>query len=331
MTEGTMTNRVCFLGRLFIIRALAAVALTIGLAGRGGVPAALAAPAPLQQSFASANAAIEALVGALRSQDVKELRAILGQGSEKLLVSGDAVADAAGRAKFLEAYDESHKLVPQTADRMDLVIGQDGWPFPIPVVQVDQRWRFDAKAGAQEIINRRIGRNELMTIRTLLAVVKAEEDYFDRVKRGTGAGFYARKFVSSHGLRDGLYWDAQSGQPASPLAPLLAQAENEGYPDVTTPSSKPRPYQGYLYRILTSQGPNAQGGRLDYLKNGLMTEGFAIVAWPAEHGASGIMTFLVDRDGVLFQKDLGPATAKIAGAMAQFDPDLTWARVDLKD
>jgi len=310
--------------------------LAIGLCAAGMAPALIAASAQTtsgqtQESFASAEDAVAALVKALQGDDTRALRAILGPGSDRLVASGDPVADANGRKRFLSDYAASHALMPQGDGRMVLVIGQDAWPLPIPLVQANGSWRFDAASGAQEIINRRIGRNELLTIRTLLAAVEAEQDYFDRMKRGSGTGVYARRFRSTPGNQDGLYWEVAPGEASSPLGPLIEQAESEGYPGAAAPHGRQTPYRGYLYRVLTSQGAEAPGGAKDYMRNGQMTEGFAFLAWPVQYGSSGVMTFMVDQDGVVFQKDLGPETAKIAAGMTRFDPDLSWARLEISD
>jgi hypothetical protein len=288
-------------------------------------------PAAKQQDFATADAAAEALLKANQTDDVAALRTIFGRDADKLVASGDPIADSAARKRFVELYTANHALTPATDGRTILVIGPDAWPMPIPLKQVGGRWRFDASLGAQDIIDRRIGRNELMTIRTLLAVVAAQKDYFDRMQRGAGVGAYAQRMLSTPGNEDGLYWDVSAGEAPSPLGPLIEQVESEGYPGATGPHGRPTPYQGYFYHMLKAQGPNAPGGAKDYVRNGRMTEGFALVAWPAGYESSGIVTFLVNQDGTVFQKDLGRDSAKIAGAMTRFDPDVTWTRVDISD
>jgi hypothetical protein len=267
----------------------------------------------------------------LLSVSLEELRAILGPNSEKLVASGDPVADANALKRFLDGYTAKHKLTPSGDAQEVLSVGPDDWPLPIPIVRTGDAWRFDATAGAEEIVNRRIGQNELLTIRALLAGVEAEQDYFDRVKRGSGSGAYARRMLSTPNSQDGLYWDIDSGEAPSPLGPLIDQAKSDGYPGEMSPTGVPVPYHGYLYRILTAQGPNAPGGAKNYIRNGQMTDGFAIVAWPAAFENSGIMTFVVDQNGIVFQKDLGPDTAKIVGGIASFDPDVTWTRIDIRD
>jgi hypothetical protein len=310
-----------------------AALLGIGLAAPGLLSAAFAAPpqAGKQQGFASPDAAVEALVKAVQADDIRAQLAILGPGADALVISGDPVADRAARRRFLDAYTASHTLTPAGNGRMSLTIGPNAWPVPIPLRQADNEWRFDAGSGAQQIVDRRIGRNELMTIRTLLAVVAAQKDYFDRLQRGSGSGAYAQRVLSTPGNQDGLYWDAAPGEAPSPLGPLIAQVESEGYPGATASKGQPTPYQGYFYHLLRAQGSNAPGGAKDYVRNGHMTDGFAFVAWPAGYETSGIVTFLVDQDGMVFQKDLGRDTAKIASGMTRFDPDITWTRVDLSD
>ena len=303
----------------------AAVSFAAWLAVMNGVRAA---PQPAQESYASADDAVSALVGATRAHDLAALRAVLGPGSEKLVSSGDRYADQQQQSRFIEAYDDKHALVQDGPDRMTLDVGANDWPMPIPIVESNGRWHFDTPAGAQEIIDRRIGRNELATIRVSLAYVDAQHDYFERMKQETGTGFYAQHLVSTPGRHDGLYWPASAGAPESPLGPLVATAIEEGYPGELV-KGKPIPYQGYYFRILKAQGPDAPGGANSYVESGRMTRGFALIAWPASHGSSGIMSFEVNQDGVVFQKDLGPKTAEIAAHITRFDPDLSWARINV--
>ena len=247
-----------------------------------------------------------------------------------LVESGDPTKDAAERKKFLDAYAAKHALVPATNGAMTLDVGDDDWPLPIPLVQANGAWHFDARDGAQEIVDRRIGRNEIAAIRVCLAYVDAQRAFFDMMKEQNGQGAYAQKLLSTPGQYDGLYWPMEGGAPESPLEPLVETAKDEGYPGQIEAGQR-KPYQGYYYRILTAQGVNAPGGPRNYLKGGSMTGGFALVAWPAIFGASGVMTFIVDQDGVVFQKDLGSDTAGIASRMQSFDPDLSWSRVDIAD
>jgi hypothetical protein len=302
------------------LAALAGLALVVGVW----------AAEPSQQSYASSDDSVAALVAAARSQDPAALRAVLGPGSEALISSGDRFADEAALRRFVDAYDIKHAIVPWGTDRMGLDVGANDWKLPIPIVQRGGRWYFDSRDGAQEVVNRRIGRNEIAAIRVALAYVDAQNDYFERKKQQTGRGEYAQRLVSAQGKRDGLYWPAANGEEASPLQPLVSQAQEEGYPGEML---GPRlvPYQGYLFRILTSQGAEAQNGAKKYVQNGRMTGGFALIAWPASYASSGITSFIVNQDGMVFQKDLGPETARIAGNLTQFNPDLSWALVKVTD
>jgi hypothetical protein len=289
-----------------------------------------AEPQPTQRSYASPEAATSALAAALRTHDMAALRVIFGPNSERLLSSGDRYADEEQQRRFVAAYDEKHAVVPQGPGLAELDVGLNDWPLPIPIVQSGAGWQFDTKAGAEEIIDRRIGRNELAAIRTSLAYVEAQRDYFARTKQAIGSGFYAERLVSTPGHQDGLYWPAATGEAESPLAPLIAAAQEEGYPGEIV-GGKPNPYQGYHFRILRAQGPSALEGAMDYVQSGRMTRGFALIAWPASYDASGIMTFEVNQDGIMFQKDLGPNTAQIVAGITRFDPDLTWTRIEMTD
>jgi hypothetical protein len=290
---------------------------------------AMAAPAE-QKTFATAEDAVAALIAAVGTDTPAALIGVLGPSAEKLVSSGDANADAIARKHFLDNYAAKHALVASGAGRMVLQVGTDDWPLPLPIVQKDGRWHFDSAEGAQEIIDRRIGRNEIDAIRVSLAYVDAQHDYFERAKAAGEPGEYAQHLVSSPNAEDGLYWQPAEGEPESPLGPLVNQAIDEGYPGELV-SGHPVPYDGYFFRILKRQGRDAPGGARNYVVDGHMTGGFALVAWPATYRASGVMTFLVNQDGVVFQKDLGPETEKRAAAMASFDPDLSWARVDIVD
>jgi hypothetical protein len=315
----------------FVSVTLCAVAFTGWLAidpGPTPANAAQSTGASSQLTFASADEATAALLDAIKQGDQKRLLAVLGPVSEALINSGDPNADATNRQKFVENYEAQHKLAEVSPGRDILDVGVNDWPLPFPVVQQNGHWQFDSRAGAQEIVNRRIGRNEIAAIRVALTYVDAQRDYFDRSKQNGGTGEYAQRLISTPDGHDGLYWAAAAGEPESPFGPLVAQAVEEGYPgDIV--SGRQIPYQGYYFRVLKAQGENAQGGAKSYTAGDRMTEGFALVAWPASFGVSGIMTFVVDQDGVVFQKDLGRGTAAAAAAMTRFDPDLTWARVDL--
>jgi hypothetical protein len=281
------------------------------------------------QNFATVEDAVTALIDAVRSNKPDAIAAVLGPAGEGLVNSGDKVVDATARQRFTEAYDEQHKLVSDKPDRTILDVGKDNWPLPIPIVQTDGRWHFDTAAGAQELIDRRIGRDEIAAIRTSLTYVDAQKAFFTLAQQVEGTGFYAQRLMSSPGRHDGLYWIPEDGEDESPLAPLVAQAQEEGYPGELS-AGKPQPYFGYYFRILTGQGPDSPEGAMNYItSDGEMTKGFALIAWPASYGTSGIMTLIVDQDGTVFQKDLGPTTAATAGTIKLFDPDTSWARVDV--
>jgi len=286
-------------------------------------PMVLAATAG-QKSFASPEAGIVALVEAVKSDDQTLLLTVLGPHGGKLISSGDAVADQHSREAFLKAYGDANKLVLEGNVQATLVIGKDEWPMPIPLVKAKDGWRFDTQQGEKEILARRIGRNELAAINVCLAIADAEHEYAVRDLDGDGVLEYAPKFVSMPGKRDGLYWQTQADEPLSPLGPLLAAATSEGY--TRSASRALAPYHGYFYRILTRQGKDAPGGAYDYVVNGKMIGGFAVIAYPARYGASGIMSFLVNHDAVVYEKDLGKNTAAIAAQMTTFDPDASWKR-----
>ncbi|MFL5251594.1 MAG: DUF2950 domain-containing protein [Rhodopila sp.] len=309
-----------------LLPCIALVMLTV----LGAAPSLHAASAPAVRSFTSPEEAASALAAATRTHDADALHAIFGSGSETLLSSGDLYADKEQEQRFADAYDAAHTLSPQGEGRMQLIVGENNWPLPIPIVERNGRWMFDTQAGADEIVDRRIGRNELAALRTSLAVVDAQHDYFERAQKRTGTGLYADRLASTPGRQDGLYWPAGPGVPESPLGPLVETAQSEGYPGVIA-GGRRSPYQGYYFRMLFAQGPNAPGGAKEYRQAGRMTSGFAMIAWPAIYGASGIVTFLVNQDGLVFQKDLGPETEQIAARIQRFDPDLSWALVDLKD
>jgi len=276
-----------------------------------------------QTTFTSPEQAVDSLLTAVRAGNKGDLLRILGPEGKKLISSGDPVADGQARDKFVAKADEGKKVVKEGDARAILVVGKDEWPLPIPIVKQDSGWHFDTKAGAQEIVDRRIGANELNAIEVCRAYVDAQTDYAMKDRNNDGFKEYAQKFVSSPGKHDGLYWPAQAGEEESPMGPLAASARAEGYGS-THVEGKRTPYYGYYYRILKAQGKSAPGGAVDYVVKGHMIGGFALVAFPAEYGVSGIMSFIVSYDGVVYQKDLGPSTAKIAGAMTRFDPDPTW-------
>ena len=289
--------------------------------------AAMAAPASVkQQSFATPDEALKAIVEDLKAGNQSNLLKIFGPGIEPILNSGDPVADQNARERFVAYAEEQHHF-DGSGDTLTLVIGKDDWPFPIPLKKVDERWRFDTAAGQEEILNRRIGENELSTIQTVLAYVDAQVDYAELQRQRSGTPEYAQHILSSPGKMDGLYWPAAEGQPQSPLGPLVAAARAAGYRR-SAKAEEPAPYHGYFYKGLTGQGPNAPGGAADFIVNGRMIGGFGLVAWPARYGDSGVMTFMVNHDSVVYQKNLGPQTAKIAPKISRFDPDSTWQKVE---
>ena len=280
-----------------------------------------------QKTFKSPEEAVKALAEAVKGSDTKKLLAILGPKGKELILSGDEVADKTGREHFVKAYEEMNKLVNESDTRVILHVGNGDWPFPIPVVKKGEYWLFDTIAGREEILNRRIGRNELNAIQVCLAYVDAQREYVLKERDGDKVLEYAQRFISRKGEKNGLYWEAKEGEEQSPLGPLTAKAAKEGYTG-KKPLGKRTPYHGYYYRILKSQGKNAAGGEYDYVVNGKMIGGFALVAYPAEYGDSGIMTFIVNQDGVVYEKDLGKDTEEIATAMKKFDPDQTWKKVE---
>ncbi len=273
-------------------------------------------------SFDSAEAAVSALAQALGKDDTAALRQLFGPGSEELLLSGDVVQDKSDRAAFLATFNEKHSLVADGNDAFTLVTGAQDWPFPIPVVRKDGRWYLDGSRGADELVYRRVGANELGAIAVSRGFVDAQIDYAREGRDGDRAGIYALKLISDQGQHNGLYWPTAQDEPASPAGPFVAAAAAEGYR-----SGARTPYHGYYYRMLYRQGENANGGSREYFRNGLLTEGFALVAWPADYQVSGVMTFIVDQDGVVFQKDLGESTAVTVESMTSFDPDSSWVAV----
>ena len=282
--------------------------------------------AAAQQAFPSPDAAAKALVAADKADDMKALSLILGPDADQVLSSGDPVADKNARDDFVRRYDEMHRLEYDDQGRVILYIGADNWPVPIPLAKTNSGWAFDTAAGKDELLFRRIGRNELFTIKVLEDLADAETEYASDAHDGEGPGLFARKILSDTGKQNGLYWEAAEGQPESPIGPLVASATAAGYKKDT--GGSPVPFHGYYYKVLTAQGRNAPGGAKNYLVGGKMTKGFAFLAYPAEYRASGVMTFMINQDGVIVQKDLGPDTAKIASAIAAYNPDKTWQEVD---
>ena len=281
-----------------------------------------------QRNFASPEEATQALVQAVKAHDRTATLAVLGQDAASWISSGDSAADQAAVARFVEAYDASHHLV-QKDGKATLTLGADDFPFAFPIVRKGERWHFDTAAGKLEMLARRIGENELSAIKVLQAFVDAQLDYASADRNGDGVLAYAQKFLSSPGKHDGLYWPVDPGQPPSPAGELLAKASSEGYQAKGKPKDKqPAPYHGYYYRPLTRQGKHASSGALDYVVGGRAIGGFAVVAYPARYGNSGIMTFIVNQDGKIYQADLGPTTQAKALKMKEYDPGPGWTAVD---
>jgi hypothetical protein len=279
-----------------------------------------------QETYKTAEDGAAALLAAAQSGDKQDALKVFGPHGEGIISSGDAVNDANQRNKFVEAYDAKHEIETKDDNNATLIIGEKDWPFPVPLVKKDNGWRFDTEAGLKEILFRRIGHNELDTIQSLLAYVDAQNDYAQITSASAGTAAYAQRIISEPGKKDGLYWPTQSGEEPSPLGDLIASATSQGY----EVGGGRTPYNGYYYKVLTRQGPAAHGGAYDYVVRGNMIGGFALVAYPAAYRNSGVMTFLVNHDGTVFEKDLGPQTVKIAEEMTSFNPDSTWKKVDVE-
>jgi len=277
-------------------------------------------PAPTLQSFPTPDAAAQTLTEALRKDDDKTIRAILGAGWRDL-VPGTTEDEDEARAKYLAAWDENHKIVLSGDDKAQVEVGKTGFLMAIPIVKQDGVWRFDVAAGQQELQARFIGRNEYRAIQTLLAIVDAQRDYAAMDPMKIGVATYARRLLSSPGKKDGLYWETQPGEPDSPLGPLVAKAQQG--------AKEGAGYYGYHYRLLNSQGPDAPGGAYSYLVNGRMVGGFAVIAWPVTYGDTGVMTFIVSHNSDVYEQDLGPDTAQKAGNISVFNPDKDWQKSDM--
>jgi hypothetical protein len=274
-----------------------------------------------QKTFSSPEDASNALVMAMQNNDEKAMLDVFGPDGKQIVSSGDETEDARSRANFVKRYQEMHRLMKEPDGTTTLYIGARNWPTPIPLVNKGDSWYFDTEAGKKEILYRRIGRNEMSTIRVSHELVAAEKEY-----SATQRNQYAQKIFSDEGQHNGLYWKAAEGEPQSPMGPLVASAVAEGY--VKGEGAAPTPYRGYYYRILTRQGKNVPGGAKNYVVNGQMTGGFAFVAYPAEYRSSGVMTFMVNQDGVVYQKDLGKKTEGVAKAMKEYNPNSSWQKVE---
>jgi Protein of unknown function (DUF2950) len=295
-------------------------------AALAAIPACTAAPSsPQHRTFATPDDAVRALTDAARTGNTDELLTIFGPDGNDLIASSDPATGRRNREVFVVAVAERWRLVDQGPNGKALVIGNEEWPFPVPLVKDANGWRFDTAAGKEEVLARRIGRNELAVIQICRTYVTAQRLYAQQGHDGKRAGLYARTFRSDPGRQNGLYWPAARGQKRSPLGDLVAQAADEGRP--LGSDRRPSPFHGYYFRILTAQGSAAPGGAKDYLAAREMSGGFALVAWPAQYDVTGIMTFVVNQDGLLHEKDLGPATDAAAKAMTLYNPDTSWGTV----
>ena len=279
-----------------------------------------------ERTFATPGDAALDLYKAVKANDQASLSIIFGKAADDLLHSGDDVADKNMVQTFLRRYEKMHRVVVEPDGTATLYIGAENWPFPIPIAKNSSGgWYFDAVAGKQEILYRRIGRNENDAIDICQALVEAQREYISTVRTNESSKHYAMRFISDDGKQNGLFWKSSEGEPPSPIGPLIVQAASEGY---AAQQGQRTPFHGYYYRILTKQGHFAKGGKKDYLVKGELVRGFAFLAYPADYKNSGVMTFAVNQDGVVYQKDLGPDTETIAAHMTQYDPDDTWERAD---
>ena len=276
--------------------------------------------------FGSPEEAVRTLAEVVKAADVEQLSAIFGPDSKELVDTSDPVTARRNRETFTAAFAEDWSLVDAEPAGKTLVIGNEEWPFPVPLVQDGNSWRFDTAAGKAEVLARRIGRNELAVIRICATYVAAQRRYAEHGHDGKPVGLYAQTFRSDAGKENGLFWPEVKGKRLSPLGDLVAQAASEG--QRFGEGQKPTPFQGYHFKILTAQGDAAPGGAKSYVANGNMSGGFALVAWPAEYDLTGIMTFIVNQDGIVYEKDLGPESAAMAGKMTQYDPDESWKRIE---
>ena len=285
-----------------------------------------AAPVPSHRSFATPEDAVRALVDAVKAGAQEDVVAIFGPDGKELADSSDPASARRNRDVFTVAAAEKWQLIDQGSERKVLVIGNEEWPFPVPLAKDASGWRFDTAAGKEEVLDRRIGRNELAVIRICRTYVAAQRLYAERGHDGQPAGLYARTFWSDPGRENGLFWPSRRGQKRSPLGDLVAHAAAEGRP-LGNDRPQPSPFHGYYFKILTAQGPAAAGGAKDYVVDGRMSGGFALVAWPAQYDVTGVMTFVVDQDGIVREKDLGAGTDSAAGRMTLYQPDASWTPV----
>lgn len=293
------------------------------------IGSAFVSPAAAQKAaaFASPEEAMTALLEAIKSTDAKDaIVKVLGKAGADIAASGDPVQDEARRARFLSSFDEAHALKPESESKTTLLVGKDEYPFPIPIVQVDGKWQWDTAAGLDQILTRRIGDNELSAIEVMRTFVAAQLEYAELPRDGNSIQ-YARRLMSREGRKDGLFWPTREEEPESPIGPLIAKAQFEGYQTKASREGGEAGYHGYVYRILYSQGKNATGGARDYIVNDRMIGGFGLIATPSDYGNSGVMTFIVNQDGDVFEKDLGPGSSRAAQRIRIFDPDQTWKKI----
>jgi hypothetical protein len=297
----------------------------LAVAGALLVGTVIKAVTPGGRGFSSADDAAKALVDAAKSDDVTALIAILGPSAKSIVATRDPVADRKARRTFAERASEKMRLVvcPRQRNAKTLLVGKNEWPLPIPIVQVNGQWYFDVAQAKKEILMRRIGGNELDAIEVCRGYVEAQNAYAEQDRTGSGSPHFAQKIISSPGKRDGLYWPGSGEEDESPMGDVISRAFDEGY------SSKHEPYHGYYFKVLTGQGSHASGGEMSYLDNGVMTKGFALIAWPSDYASTGVMTFIVDKVGIVYQKDLGRKTQEIAAAYTAYDPDETWKPVSV--
>jgi hypothetical protein len=319
----THTLSVLLLGAGLAALTASAVGCSAGGGSQGAAPAASERAEPTGEAFATPEAAMLAAVDAAEAQDHARLEQIFTKDGVELLRSGDAIQDKEDVETVTKKVREKLEFADGPDGSKIAKIGEDGWPFAIPLVQTAAGWRFDVVTGAEEVDNRRVGRNELSTIATLHAFVDAQREYRAEKRDGRPQCF-AQRVMSSEDRHDGLYWPTADGEPESPFGPLVADAASEGRTQKAE-GAEPQPYHGYQFRLLKAQGGNAPGGARQYVdKDGLMTQGFAAIAWPAKYDSSGVMTFVVNQRGIVYQKDLGEETAKLAPAIAEYDPDASW-------
>jgi hypothetical protein len=303
-------------------KSILAAAIVAGLA----LPSC--APGLPAGTFQSPEDAVKGLIDTTKAGNLDALVALFGPEGREIVSSSDPATGRHNRDVFLAAVAQRWRLEDRDANSKELIVGNEDWPFPIPIVKNEQGWRFDTAAGKEEILARRIGRNELAVIDICRAYVRAQRAYARTGHDGKPAGQYAQRFNSTPGKQDGLYWSSTPGQPRSPLGDLVAAASGDGYDLAARRTAEP--FHGYQFRILTAQGPAAKGGEMDYVSKGAMSGGFALIAWPVQYDATGVMTFMVNADGVVHEQDLGPDTVKAAAAITRYDPDTTWRPVDTK-